>query len=469
MNPIIALIRAHAERFPHRIAIEGQGRRYTYPALCDAIAEASDLLRRKGTRCLGIVMDNGPAWAIWDLAALDAGVVCVPIGHFLSATQKRHVIDDAGIDAIVHDAGNDISVGGLPVGWEQCRTRKKGPLPSGTVKVTYTSGTTGTPKGVCLSLDAIRQVVESLLHATLASPMDRHLALLPLSVLLENLAGLYVPLLAGATVILEPLTRLGLEGSSHLDVKRMHAALHNHRPSTCILMPAMLQGLVDLLERGNHLPPPLRLAAVGGAKVSGRLIEQATRLGLPVCQGYGLSECASVVALNRVGSSQHDSVGTVLPHLEVKSADDGEILIRGHRFLGYTHTSEPVPEWWPTGDLGYLDAEGHLYILGRKRNVFITAFGRNVSPEWVEAELLAEPEVLQAAVYGEASERNIAVIASPAPAAAIDTAIARVNSRLPDYAQIHRWLRATQPFTPENGLATPNGRPRREAIAHRYL
>lgn len=469
MNPLMACIEAQARLRPDGIAFEGHGRRLTHGALFKAVNEATDLLRRKGVRRLGIAMDNGPAWAIWDLAALNAGVVCIPVGSFLSASQKRHIVADAGIDAVVDDRGRDITVGGFAVGWHPHPHHATRPLPQGTVKITYTSGTTGTPKGVCLSLAGITQVAESLRGVTHASRQDRHLALLPLSILLENIAGLYLPLLTGATVILEPLQGLGLMGSSKLDARRLYAALGEHRASTCILVPAMLQGLLRVLRAGAPPPPHLRLAAVGGAKVSGRSVAQALRLGLPTRQGYGLSECASVVAFDPGDSTRYDSVGRVLPHLEVKLADDGEILVRGHGFLGYTGGSGPIPEWWPTGDLGLLDEDGYLYVLGRKHNVFITAFGRNVSPEWIEAELLAEPEILQAVIYGEARERNTAVIVSRAPEDDIESAVARVNERLPDYAHVHHWLPATQPFSPDNGLATTNGRPRREAIAQRYL
>ena len=127
-------------------------------------------------------------------------------------------------------------------------------------------------------------------------------------------------------------------------------------------------------------------------------------------------------------------------------------------------------EWLATGDLGRLDADGFLHIEGRRKHVLITSFGRNVSPEWPEAELLAGPAIAQAAVFGEARARLCALIvpAPGAPQAAVDAQVQAANARLPDYAQIAAWLRADAPFTPQNGFATANGRARRDALWQAY-
>jgi long-subunit acyl-CoA synthetase (AMP-forming) len=139
-----------------------------------------------------------------------------------------------------------------------------------------------------------------------ASPARRaattwHLCLLPLATLLENVGGLYTPLLTGATVCLPRLATVGLSGSSGLDVARLVAALADWRASTAIMVPQMLQAVVAAGRAGMPLPRNLRYLAVGGAPVAARLLENAQALGLPVHEGYGLSECASVVAVSRRG------------------------------------------------------------------------------------------------------------------------------------------------------------------------
>jgi long-subunit acyl-CoA synthetase (AMP-forming) len=338
--------------------------------------------------------------------------------------------------------------------------------------VTFTSGTTGEPKGVCLSADMMETVAESLWIASDASRDDRHLCLLPLATLLENIGGVYAPLLAGATICVPRLAAVGLSGSSGLDVGRLLAALSEWRASTAIMVPQMLQAVVTAGRAGVPLPRGLRYLAVGGAPVATHLLEQAQALGLPVYQGYGLSECASVVAVSRPGESRSGSVGKPLPHVRIDFADDGEILVRGLAWHGYLGESDlpHAPDCIATGDIGYLDAEGFLFLTGRKKNMFITSFGRNVAPEWVEGELAAHPGIAQAAIFGESRPFNCAVIV-PCPGTphdAIDAALDKANRRLPDYAQVRSWISATEPFTPHNGLSTANGRLRRTVIFSQY-
>jgi long-subunit acyl-CoA synthetase (AMP-forming) len=229
--------------------------------------------------------------------------------------------------------------------------------------------------------------------------------------------------------------------------------------------------LVNAAEQKAFNPGTLRFAAVGGARVSEELLDRARRIGLPVYEGYGLSECASVVCLNRPGAHRPGSVGRPLPHVEVCLAEDGEVLIKGSTLLGYLGEAPPANGWWPTGDLGEFDPEGFLYLNGRKKHQFVTSFGRNVNPEWVEAELTQRRHIAQAFVYGEAIPRNHALLWPNRPECTDDELAAVVNQAneaLPDYAQVHHWTRLDHPFTPANGLLTANGRLRRDAIVERY-
>ena len=279
--------------------------------------------------------------------------------------------------------------------------------------MTFTSGTTGEPKGACLSREVMETVAESLGFASEARRDDRHLCLLPLATLLENIGGIFTPLLAGATVCLPKLAAVGLSGSSGLDVGRLMAALNEWQASSAIMVPQMLQALVMAGQAGAALPRSLRYLAVGGAPVSARLLDNARALGLPVHEGYGLSECGSVVAVNRPGESRAGSVGKPLPHVRIDFAGDGEILIHGtplarvSRRAGLSGRRRGV---LATGDLGYLDSDGFLFLTGRKKNIFITSFGRNVAPEWVEGELVAQTGIAQAAIFGESRPFNSAVI-----------------------------------------------------------
>jgi long-subunit acyl-CoA synthetase (AMP-forming) len=163
-------------------------------------------------------------------------------------------------------------------------------------------------------------------------------------------------------------------------------------------------------------------------------------------------------------------VGQVLPHVQLHINEAGDIALTGSIFLGYLGDAVTPDAMLETGDVGYLDDDGYLYLVGRKKHIFITAFGRNVSPEWVERELLLELPVAQACVFGEAQPFNTAVIVPRETLSDDDVqaAISRANERLPDYAQVRRWIRAEQPFTIANGQWTGTGRPRRQHIQHDY-
>jgi long-subunit acyl-CoA synthetase (AMP-forming) len=170
-----------------------------------------------------------------------------------------------------------------------------------------------------------------------------------------------------------------------------------------------------------------------------------------------------------VNSTHIGSVGKALPHVRITLADDGEGLIQGGGFTGYLgDPAISLSEWYATGDLGKFTDDRALTILGRKRNVFITAYGRNVSPEWVEKEFTSHPEIQQIAVYGEARPFNSAVIQSSLRDEALANVIAKINKTLPDYARVTHWLRADEPFSPINQLLTATGRNRREPIYDVY-
>jgi long-subunit acyl-CoA synthetase (AMP-forming) len=133
-------------------------------------------------------------------------------------------------------------------------------------------------------------------------------------------------------------------------------------------------------------------------------------------------------------------------------------------YLGQT---EPMPQWWPSGDLGEVDADGYVYIRGRKKNILISAYGRNISPEWVETALTSQTPILQAVVFGDGEPSLWAVIWATQPDTSdkdLQAAIDRANATLPDYARVSQWVRANDGFHTQSGYATANGRPRRASI-----
>jgi long-subunit acyl-CoA synthetase (AMP-forming) len=472
MSPVVEGFHQRLLAHGARPALNDGTRRWSYAELLDEVGERRALLERHGVRRLALALDNGPEWLFWDLAALFAGLPCVPVPGFFSPSQQRHVLESAGVDALIASEPQAFAVlGFVPCGALHRREPAvPAELPAGTAKITYTSGTTGQPKGVCLSAEAMLGVAQSIAGATAGSGIERHLCVLPLAVLLENLAGNYAPLLLGACLEIPSLASVGMRGASQFELPAFLATLARVRPSSLILLPQLLLALVTAAEGGQALPDSLHFIAVGGGRVAPQLLERAEALGLPVFEGYGLSECASVVCLNTPGQRRIGSVGRPLPHAEVRLADDGEVLVRGATFLGYLGEPAQTDAWLGTGDLGHWE-DGFLVLHGRKKHQFVTAFGRNVNPEWVEAELVQQLPIAQAWLHGEALPANVAVLvprSAQVSDAQLQAALDAVNAGLPDYARAHRWLRADQPFGEANGLATSNGRLRRAALFQHY-
>jgi len=469
-----AVLRGHAERNDGAIALWGDSLKMDYTSLFAEVAYRQQRLRDEGVKVVALALDNGVDAMLWDLAILFEGLTCLTLPPFFSPTQRAHCLEQSQAERVIaepHLEAELLAAGYQPRGDFWCRSFAGRPsMPSGTAKVTFTSGTTGAPKGVCLSADSLLRVARELHQASHASAPRHHLALLPLAILLENL-GCYAALYAGATLSVPSQKSLGIQGASAVDAAQLLGCLAVRQPHSLILVPQLLLMLVIAAEQKAFSPQHLRFAAVGGARVAKGLLQRAQQLGMPVYEGYGLSECASVVCLNRPDAQRPGSVGQPLPHVEIRLAEDGEVLIKGSSLLGYLgHTGHP-DQWWPSGDLGTFDADGFLYLNGRKKHQFVTSYGRNVNPDWVEAELTQGGVIAQAFVYGEAQPANHALLwphRNDCTDAQLAATVAAVNAGLPDYAQVHHWTRLDEPFSAANGMLTANGRPRREAIVARY-
>lgn len=431
---------------PDTIALSMEGQTISYGQLPLLVEER--VRKAENVSVLGLALDNSIEWVLWDMACQKAGIICVPLPHFFTQEQIAHIIRTAGVSHIVNSTG--LFATQEPV--------KK--LPAGTVKITYTSGTTGSPKGVCLPLAAMKNVASSIINVLGPNFIGIHACVLPLAVLLENIAGVYSSLLSGCRIELSGLARF------ENNYQQLHDYLASTRATSVILVPELLRCLllqVDQKGLLNHL----KFIAVGGSKIDPELLLQASKLGLPVYEGYGFSECASVVSLNTPDDNRLGSVGKLLPHVQAKIINN-EVIITNPGFLAYVgDDSDGSSKIFATGDLGEIDEEHFLHINGRKKNVLITSFGRNVSPEWVESILLSQSEISQAVVYGDGAPHLSALLVPMHAGIDVTTVIKRVNRKLPDYARIGTF-HSVEPFTSTNKLLTGNGRPRRQAILNKY-
>jgi long-subunit acyl-CoA synthetase (AMP-forming) len=471
VEDLLARVAARPRGVPALIA---PGTSIDGPALFEAVERLAADLAGSGARVLATLLDNGPAWIVADLAALRAGIVHVPLPAFFTPAQRAHALETAGVDAMLAPGPfpgfetRACAVAGATL-YLGLRSAVPALLPEGTAKVTFTSGTTGTPKGVCLSAGAMLAVARSLADALAPHAIERHLVALPLPVLLENLAGVYAPLWHEANVVVPPLAAVGVTGSSSFDPALLDAMVRRERANSVITLPQMLRAWTAWRSASaSTWRADLRFVAVGGAAAGRALIGRARAAGLPAYEGYGLSEGCSVQTLNLPGADRPGSVGRALPHARIRVAADAEIEIAGTPMLGYVGEPGRQHDWWPTGDLGEIDADGFVHVRGRRKHVLITGFGRNVSPEWVETALRSFLPIAQAVVFGDGAPTLSAVlwpVRDGLSDAALGQAVAAANAELPDYARVGHWIRARAPFTPEAGTSTPNGRPLRDAIA----
>ena len=476
--------------FPEQQAILSSGTEsWDKAALLKKISKVSEaLLNRKNPKApVGILADNSLEWIAIDLATQEIGVTLIPLPSFFTPSQWLHAIKSSGMQAIfcsqediVRNLGfifkNDY-VGELKLFESMSVLSSMVDQPNliEVQKITYTSGTTSEPKGVCLSADQQWLVAQSLEQELRSLQIKRHLNVLPLSVLLENIAGVYTALSCGAENICVPLSEVGLHGSSQFDADACLAAIEKYQAESIILLPQMLQAIVAKSTRQDPRLKSLKFVAVGGGKTPVKLIKTAKSMGIPVYEGYGLSECASVLALNTPQHERIGSVGKVLSNRSIRMSEDGEIEVKNDHLPHYLEKNTKLKandsEWLATGDLGHLDDDGFLYLDGRKKNVLITSFGRNISPEWPESLLLGSGLFRQAMVIGDGQAQLGALLVTAKDGLSdevIQAEVTSANQTLPDYAQIKHWLLADEPFTPMNGLATANGRLKRDLIKEKF-
>ncbi|MEN9360406.1 MAG: hypothetical protein RL095_1941 [Verrucomicrobiota bacterium] len=456
-----------AAPLPAPLRIDGGGE-VSPESLESWIAAASPLL--SGQRPLALISGNSAEVLAAEMAATRAGRPLLVLPCFFADDALRHALDEVAPEWILCDdaalaarlgAGQASSCLGR-LGIHPSGRLARTPPPRRCARITYTSGSTGRPKGLCLSWTMLERSLASLQEAIGARSGEVFLSFMPYSILLETLAGLYLPLICGGRSVILPGIRRPLA-----EAEAVLAAIERHQVAVTVMMPQLLRDLCLLMRRqGLAAPPCLRFIGVGGARVGRDLIEEAHRLGLPVREGYGLTEAASVVCLNTAAAMRPGSVGRPLPHCRLHLAADGEILVDGDFDSCFLDGSAPFLDAegrLATGDLGEIDAEGYLHVVGRKKNLFISSLGRNLSPEWLEEELLREAGLRRAFVFGEGRPAPLALIETELAPDELEALRLRVNGRLGAHAR----LAELKPVGPEwflqPGLLTPNGRFQRPA------
>ena len=407
-----------------------------------------------GTQARHILQDSGARLAfVSNQAQLDK---IQTIRHELPALQAVVVFDDAAVDAAAPPAsvttlaalrarGHARMLGEWGMG-RAFRDRAKAVQPADLATIIYTSGTTGEPKGVVLTHHNLATNMLASVAILRIGDEERALSFLPLSHSFERMLS-YVCLSNGITIVFAESTdtiardiltvkptlmtgvprvfekleaRIVEKGRELPEPRRSlfnwalgvgrargRAELQGRRPSPLVALESKVADRLVWSKIRENLGGHLRNIVSGSAPLPASVAEFFQGIGLPITEGYGLTETSPVLTGNPPGAARLASVGKPIPGVEIRIADDGEILARGPNIMaGYYNKPDATAEvirdgWFHTGDVGRLDADGYLYITDRKKDLIITAGGKNVAPQPIEAVLKRSPLVAEAVLLGD--------------------------------------------------------------------
>lgn len=511
-------------------------------------------LRRGDSLC--IYSEKCLEWGLVDWACQLLGVVPVPIYPSLLEDQASFIARNC--EAKVAMVGSDVLATRLKdVEGLRCFSLKSGEVgppalpkygmeseltldrlqditssiqPGDLATIIYTSGTSGEPKGAMLTHNAILSIIRSIRSTNLIDDRDTFLSWLPMSHVYERVAGHFLPTLIGSTVaytrslaslsndmltvkptiilcvprFLDSLKSRFLDGLAKQ--KKVQQAIFNMALNTGLHRVrgefSPLAGLFDALalqKARAKFGGRLRLLISGGAALPVHIGEFFLALGIDLLQGYGLTETCGASVVNRPEKNRPETVGMPFPGVEVKLAEDGEILLRGAGLMtGYFHMPEATAAaidgegWFHTGDIGKFDGE-FLMITDRKKDLLVLGNGKNVAPQPIEGRLTECPWIAEAVLFGDGMDYCAALIVpdferignhakgqgwdadTPAKIASsedvrklIKTAIDALNKELPDYERIKQFRLLDRAFSIESGELTPSLKVKRRVVKEHY-
>jgi len=411
--------------------------------------------------------------------------------------------------------------------------------PDDIITFIYTSGTTGEPKGAMLTHRNLISNIEAVLQIIDCRPDDLFLSFLPLSHVFERMGGHFLPIYAGLTIAYaESLFTLAndiveVKPTLMLGVPRFYASVMDRILASARQMPPLRQKLFyrtlevgkvysRCVREGRSVPLGIRLQHAvldklvaakirervggrlrffvsGGAALPKEVAEFFHAFGILILEGYGLTETSPVLTVNPPSAPRFGSVGKPIPGVEITIAEDGEILARGPNImLGYYKKPEATaaaidPDgWFHTGDVGYMDADGYLYITDRKKDILVLANGKNVAPQPIENMLKQSELVQEAVVYGDGMSAPVALIVPNIDALRafakqegieadgdallnhdavqkrFRQELERVNRELADFQRVKSFRLISKPFSIETGELTPTLKVKRRVVAEKY-
>ena len=539
MANIASLLGAHLatpERILYRQFTEGSWRDISAREIAAYAARWQAFLRAEGLAPgdrVALCLKNGIHWVAADQAALGLGLVVVPLYADDNPENVAWCLENSGARLLVAEtsrmadalrgvaaslprvlcvaadpgSGHDGVEAVLP---RQAPTFEAAPVEDGALAtICYTSGTAGRPKGVMLTHGNILANVSACERLRLAQSDDVFLSLLPLSHMFERTGGYYLPLAIGAKV------------TYARSISQLAEDLASERPTVMFAVPRVFEkfaarvnealakspfkkrlfdlvvaaggraqrreaGLADRIVLAllrdrvagpvrSRLGGRMRFAILGGAPLDPAIAWLFLGLGLPVLQGYGMTEASPVISVNRLEGNVPESVGMPLDNVEVRVAADGELLARGPSVMkGYWNNPEASAksldreDWLHTGDLAEI-REGRIFIRGRLKDVLVLSNGEKLPPQDVELAILGDGVFEQGILIGE-GRPFLALVAVTRETGEKDL-IRRANDRLkefPRYIRVRRVVATREPWTVENGLLTPTLKVKRDRVQEKF-
>jgi len=427
----------NAANRPGDVAIVDDRGQLTFGQLAAASAGLAAHLSAATSRdAVGVLLPSSGAFAVAFYAGLIAGKTVVPVNFLLGPAQVAHVIADSGVDLVLSAPPLAEKLAPLAASGLRVLDLSTLPAPTGAAKpqsgshaastddgavavMLYTSGTSGMPKGVPLTHRNLGTCVDACIERAQLKGEHTFLGLVPLFHSLGLTASLLAPMRLGTrTTYLARFSPMGV-------IEK----LRQHRPSIVFGIPSMFRALLSVKSAGPEDFAGTYAVICGGEPLPGTLREAfEQRFGVPLREGYGLSETCGPIAVNVPGVERPGSVGRPLGGVVVRTVDDtgadvpagevGEVLLGGPMiFGGYHHLPDATAEarspdgLFKTGDLGKLDADGFLHITGRAKDLIIVA-GEKLYPREVEELLLAHPAIADAAVVGKKDESRGEAVAA---------------------------------------------------------
>ncbi|MCO1577395.1 AMP-dependent synthetase/ligase [Crossiella sp. SN42] len=509
---------APALRF-HR---DGDWQEMSYAELAGAVRATADGLTSIGIGPgdrVAVLAETCPEWTVADLAIASVGAVLVPVYPTNSAPECAWVLGDSGAKLVLCGSAEQVdrvaalrpelpllqhivafteTPGAVSLAELRARGVRAAPAEPELNTIIYTSGTTGPPKGCLLTERNWRASLTAIGPLVRVGPGDVMFLYLPQAHLFARIVQ-FLTLSHGATL-----------GFFRGDIRQLLPDLAALRPTILPSVPRLFEKVHSTVQ-GLGLPPEqvpemvraalggrLREGLSGAAPIAPAVLEFFADCGIPVYEAYGMTESTALISGNHPGAWKFGTVGRPFPGIEVRIAEDGEVLARGENvFPGYHNnpaaTAETVVDGWlHTGDLGALDEDGFLRITGRKKDIIITAGGKNLTPANLENDLRGCRWISQAVMHGDRRPYPVALItldpeelphlareldltgepaelaAHPKVRAVIEQVVEQANANYAPPERIRRFALLGNDFSVETGELTPTLKLRRAVVADRY-